>query len=56
MNMTNTYKYNDIKAIKALLRRVPHLQLLKRKVHQIKAKRPNHIPLGWDTITLSFTN
>ena len=54
--MTNIYKYNDINAIKAWLRRVPHLQLLKRKIHQIKAKRPNHMPSGSNTITLSFTN
>ena len=56
MIMTNTYKYNDINAIKAELRLVPQLQLLKRKVQQIKAKRPNHMPSGQNTITLSFTN
>ena len=41
MIMTNTYKYNDINAIKAELRLVPQLQLLERKVQQIKAKRTN---------------
>ena len=46
MIMTNTYKYNDINAIKAELRLVPQLQLLKRKAQQIKAKRTNHIPSG----------
>ena len=46
MIMTNTYKYNDINAITAELRLVSQLQLLKRKVQQIKAKRPNHMPSG----------
>ena len=46
MIMMNTYKYHDINAVKAEIRRVPHLQLLKRKVQQIKAKRTNHMPSG----------